>query len=106
MANGIVIVFCTFPDVPTAGKVVRELVEQRLIACGNIIPQIQSVYRWHNEVESNEEALAMLKLPVEHYPAVEQKVRELHPYEVPEIIAVPVGKGLPGYLNWVSESCP
>ena len=105
MADEVLIVFCTFPDMDTAGKVVRELVEQRLAACGNIVPEVHSVYRWKGEVESSEEALAILKLDGARYAEFENKLRSLHPYEVPEIIGIPIGTGLPEYLNWVKESC-
>jgi len=105
MANDILVVFCTFPDMETAGKAVRELVEQRLAACGNILKEVHSVYRWRGEVESSEEVLAILKLDSTRYGELETKLRSLHPYEVPEIIAFPISKGLPEYLRWVADSC-
>lgn len=98
-------VFCTFPDLEAADKAVRELVELRLAACGNIVPQIHSVYRWHGNVESSEEVLTLFKLDGRRYEEFEKKLRSLHPYDVPEIIALPLSKGLPEYLNWVRESC-
>ena len=105
MADEVLIVFCTFPDMDTAGKAVRELVEQRLAACGNIVPEVHSVYRWKGEVESSAEVLAILKLDGVRYAEFETKLRSLHPYDVPEIIAIPLTKGLPAYLQWVRESC-
>jgi len=105
MADEVLVVFCTFPDMDTAGKAVRELVEQRLAACGNIFPEVHSVYRWKGEVESAAEVLTIMKLDAARYPEFENKLRSLHPYDVPEIIAIPIGKGLPDYLNWVKESC-
>src|SRR3954451_22329550 len=99
------IAFCTFPDVETARRIIRELVEAKLVACGNIIPQIESIYRWQDKIESNAETLALFKLPAVSYPAFEQKLKSLHPYDVPEIIAVDITQGLPEYLNWVSDSC-
>ena len=105
MADELLIVFCTFPDMETAGKTVRELVEQRLAACGNILPEVHSVYRWKGEVESSAEVLAIMKLDARQYPEFESKLRSLHPYDVPEIIAFPISKGLPDYLKWVKESC-
>jgi periplasmic divalent cation tolerance protein len=101
----ILITFCTFPDMETAVKAVRELVEQRLAACGNILKEVQSVYRWRGEVESSEEVLAILKLDSARYSELETKLRSLHPYDVPEIIAFPISKGLPEYLRWVADSC-
>ena len=105
MADEVLVVFCTFPDMDTAGKAVRELVEQRLAACGNIVPEVHSVYRWKGEVESSAEVLAILKLDGVRYAEFETKLRSLHPYDVPEIIAIPLTKGLPAYLQWVRESC-
>jgi periplasmic divalent cation tolerance protein len=101
----ILLAFCTFPDAETARKIVREIVDLRLAACGNIIPQIHSIYRWQGKVESNDEALAFFKLDAAHYADFESKLRSLHPYEVPEIIACKIDKGLPEYLRWVSDSC-
>ena len=105
MVGEVLVVFCTFPDMDTAGKAVRELVEQRLAACGNIFPEVHSVYRWKGEVESAAEVLAIIKLDAARYSEFESKLRSLHPYDVPEIIAIPLSKGLPDYLNWVKESC-
>ena len=105
MANEVLLVFCTFPDMETAGKVVRELVEQRLAACGNLLKGVHSVYRWRGEVESSEEVLAILKLDSARYSELETKLRSLHPYDVPEIVAFPISRGLPEYLRWVAESC-
>ena len=105
MTDEVLVVFCTFPDMDTAGKAVRELVEQRLAACGNIFPVVHSVYRWKGEVEFAAEVLAIIKLDAACYSEFESKLRSLHPYDVPEIIAIPSSKGLPDYLNWVKESC-
>ena len=101
MADEIRLAFCTFPDVDTARRVAREIVELRLAACGNVLPQIHSVYRWQGQVESAEESLAIFKLSASCYPEFEAKLRSLHPYEVPEIIACPIDQGLPEYLRWV-----
>ena len=105
MADEIVLAFCTFPDAETARRVARELVELRLAACGNVLPQIHSVYRWQGKIESADEALAIFKLPATRYAEFEPKLRSLHPYDVPEIICCAVDRGLPEYLRWVSETC-
>lgn len=99
------IAFCTFPDREVAAKITKELVELRLAACGNILPQVQSIYRWQGKVESSEEVLVLFKLDDRRYPEFESKIRSMHPYETPEIIAFPLTKGLPAYLEWVKESC-
>ena len=101
----ILIAFCTFPDADTARKIVRELVDLKLTACGNIVPQIQSIYRWQGKVESSDEALAIFKIEAAGYSEFETKLRSLHPYEVPEIISCKIDNGSPDYLRWVAESC-
>ena len=105
MAEEVLLALCTFPDAETARRIARELVELRLAACGNVLPQIHSVYRWQGKVETAEESLAIFKLPARSYAEFETKLRSLHPYDVPEIIAFAVDKGLPDYLRWVIESC-
>ena len=97
--------FCTFPDAETAHRIVAELVELRLVACGNVLPQIQSIYRWQGKVETAEEVLAIFKLSAGGYSDFENKLRSLHPYELPEIISCRLDQGLPEYLRWVTESC-
>ncbi len=105
MADEVLIAFCTFPNAETARGIARELVERRLVACGNVLPQIHSVYRWEGKVESGEESLAIFKLIAGRYAEFEAALRSLHPYEVPEIISCRIGEGLPEYLRWVAESC-
>ena len=104
MGNEILLAFCTFPDAETARRIARELVELRLVACGNVLPQIHSIYRWQGKVESNDEALALFKLSADRYAEFEAKLRSLHPYDVPEIIACPIDQALPEYLRWVIDS--
>jgi periplasmic divalent cation tolerance protein len=99
------IAFCTFPDAETARKVVRQVVDLRLAACGNILPQIQSIYRWQGKVESADEVLAIFKLDAARYREFETRIRSLHPYDVPEIISCNIDNGLPEYLRWIAESC-
>jgi periplasmic divalent cation tolerance protein len=105
MAGEIVLAFCTFPDAETARRIARELVELRLVACGNVLPLVHSVYRWQGKVESSDEALAIFKLPASRYAEFESKLCALHPYDVPEIISFGIDRGLPEYLRWVDESC-
>ena len=104
-ATSVLIAFCTFPDAETACKIVQEIIDLRLAACGNIVPQIHSIYRWQGKVESNDEALAVFKLASARYAEFETKLRGLHPYDVPEIICCKIDNGLPEYLKWVAESC-
>jgi periplasmic divalent cation tolerance protein len=105
MVDEIVLAFCTFPDAEIARRITREIVDLQLAACGNVIPQIHSVYRWEGKVETADEALGLFKLPAARYAEFETKLRSLHPYNVPEIISCRIDRGLPDYLRWVIESC-
>src|ERR1051326_239943 len=105
MADEIVLAFCTFPDDETARRIARELVELRLVACGNVLPQVHSIYRWQGKIESAGEALAVFKLSADRYPEFENKLCSLHPYDVPEIISCGIDRALPKYLRWVVDSC-
>ena len=90
------------PDEETANAIALALVESKLAACVNILPRVQSIYRWQGVVESATEIPLFIKSTVTNYPALEAAIRERHPYAVPEIIALPVQAGLPAYLNWVA----
>jgi periplasmic divalent cation tolerance protein len=85
-----------------AKKIALELVERRLAACVNIVPQIQSVYRWQGKVETTDEWLLVIKSSHERYDAVESAIRELHSYEVPECISIAITEGSPKYLEWLA----
>ena len=84
-----------------AQKLARALVERRLAACVNVVGPIESVYRWKGAVQHDEEHPMLIKTSRERYAALEQALREGHPYELPEIIAVPIEAGLPAYLSWI-----
>ena len=90
------------PDEESANAIALALVESKLAACVNILPRMQSIYRWQGVVESATEIPLFIKSTVTNYPALEAAVRERHPYDVPEIIALPIQAGLPAYLNWVA----
>ena len=102
--TAILVVFTTLPDSEVAGKLARTLVEMRLAACVNILPSSQSIYRWQDDVHIDGEVPLIIKTTTELYPAVETYLRQQHPYELPEIIALEVTRGLPEYLTWVVES--
>jgi periplasmic divalent cation tolerance protein len=95
------LVFSTFPDEVTARKICAILVAEDLVTCGNILPPITSIYRWQGELKEEGETLVILKLPTEGFSALEEKLTLLHPYEVPEIVAIPVTAVNPAYLAWV-----
>jgi periplasmic divalent cation tolerance protein len=97
------LVLSNLPDRASADRLAQALVERRLAACVNILAPCRSVYRWEGAVESAEEYPLLIKTTADRYPAVEEAIRGLHPYELPEIIAVPLSAGLPGYLQWVVD---
>jgi periplasmic divalent cation tolerance protein len=94
-----------FPDAETARRISNQLVSERFAACANILPGVESIYRWKDRIESGNETLVFFKLSEDRQLAFQNKLRSLHPYEVPEIIFVPVSGGLPEYLGWVVENC-
>ena len=96
-------VFNTCPDQETAKCIAALLVENGLAACVNIIPGLQSVYLWKGQVETDNECLLVIKTRADRYEALEQAIRENHPYELPEVVGVPINAGLPGYLAWIDE---
>jgi periplasmic divalent cation tolerance protein len=100
------LVCATFPDLAQARAIGRTLVTERLAACVNVVTApLESIYTWQGQHEENEEILAFMKTTRAAYPALETRLRALHPYEVPEIIAVPIAAGLPDYLRWIAENC-
>ena len=96
------LVLTNVPERAVAERLAGMLVEQRLAACVNILAPCRSVYRWKGAVQHDEEHPMLIKTTAERYAALEQALRAAHPYELPEIIAFPVGGGLPAYLEWVA----
>ena len=95
------------PDRAAADRLADSLIGQRLAACINILAPCRSVYRWKGAVQHDEEYPMLIKTTSERYPALEQAIRAGHPYELPEIIAVPIERGLAAYLDWViAETSP
>jgi periplasmic divalent cation tolerance protein len=105
MPQEILLALSTFPDAETARQISNQLVSQRLAACANILPAVESIYRWKDEIETGNETLVFFKLSEDSQSAFQAKLRTLHPYEVPEIIFVPVVGGLPEYVRWVADNC-
>jgi periplasmic divalent cation tolerance protein len=96
------LVLTNVPERAVAERLAGMLVEQRLAACVNILAPCRSVYRWRGAVQHDEEHPMLIKTTAERYAALEQALRAAHPYELPEIIAFPVGSGLSAYLEWVA----
>ena len=99
-----VVVLNTCPGSITAKQIAQDLVANNHAACVNIIPAIQSVFKWGNQVKNENEYLLIIKTTRENYENVEKRIRALHPYELPEVIAVPITTGLDGYLNWINQA--
>ena len=98
----VIVVLTNFPDLATASKLAQLLVEQRLAACVNVLAQCSSVYRWQGSIETATEVPVLIKTVASRYARVEAAIRANHPYELPEIISVPVVAGLGAYLGWVA----
>lgn len=98
----VLLVLTNVPDQQSALDLAKELVNRRVAACVNCLPAVQSVYRWQDEIEQATEVTVFIKTSRERYGELEKAVREVHPYEVPEIIAIPVEAGLPAYLAWIA----
>jgi periplasmic divalent cation tolerance protein len=98
------VVLCTFPNPNKAAEVGRTLVGEKLAACVNITPAVHSIYAWKDELQSEMEALAVIKTTADRFEALAKRIVELHPYEVPEVIALPITGGHAPYLAWVVES--
>ena len=98
-----VVVLCTVGDQQDALRLGSAVVEERLAACVNILPAVQSIYRWQGEVERATEILLLMKTTQQGFAALRDRLEELHPYETPEIIALPIVDGLGNYLGWMRE---
>jgi len=103
-ANSMVsIVYSTMGNVETARKIARVLVEKKLVACVNIIPRIESIYRWKGSVETDNECILIAKTVDKNVENTIQKIQELHPYDLPDIISFPIVKGLKEYLDYIED---
>ncbi len=91
------------PDHDSARRLAESLVEHQLAACVNILPPMTAIYKWQGKLEQGDEHLLLIKTHKECYSALAEAIRNQHPYELPEIIAVPIEQGLPEYLQWISE---
>lgn len=98
----VLLVTTNLGDVESARTVAHALVERRLAACVSMMPAVESIYRWHGGIEQATEVTLVIKTTATRYAELEQAIRALHPYELPEIIAVPVSEGLPAYLQWIA----
>jgi periplasmic divalent cation tolerance protein len=97
-----IVVLCTCPDDAVADHIASALVEERLAACVNRLPGVDSTYRWKGEVCRDSECLLLIKTTIERFDALRERIVALHPYELPEVIAVDIARGLPPYLDWIA----
>jgi len=104
MEEEFIVVFITTGSLDEAMKIARTLVEEKLAACVNVVPEVFSFYWWESKLQEDKEALMIVKTTASAFPALEAKVKELHSYTVPEIIALPIKAGYKGYLDWVAGS--
>ena len=96
------VVLVTTPSPERAAEIARAVVDERLAACGNVVPNLRSIYRWEGKVQDEEEALLVLKTTRARFEALRDRVLALHPYEVPEVLALPVEAGSARYLAWIA----
>ena len=97
------VIISTAPHIDTAKQIAQELVRSKLAACVNLIPQVISVYCWNNQIQEDSEVLLKIKTKKVLFEKVKESIISLHPYELPEIISIPIENGLDGYLNWINE---
>lgn len=102
--NDVLVCLCTCPDRATGQRIAEALVGEQLAACVNLLPGIHSVYRWHGAVEHADEVLLLAKTTRARMDALQARLLELHPYELPELLAVEAAGGLPAYLDWVANA--
>ncbi len=99
------LVMTACPDQDVARSIAKQLVVERLAACVNIIPGVQSIYRWFDAIEETREVILWIKCSEENYSALEASIQRLHPYQVPEVLALPIAQASPAYLTWLSGAC-
>ena len=103
MALEPILVMTNFPDKKGAVALAEALIDQHLAACVNVLSPCTSIYRWQGTVESADEIPVLIKTLRQHYGRVEQLIKMMHPYELPEVIMVPILNGLPAYLQWIAN---
>jgi len=99
-----VVVLVTAPTAEKAAEIARAVVEEKLAACGNVLPGLRSIYRWKGEVQEDAEVLLLLKTQRKRFEDLRDRILALHPYEVPEVLALPVEAGSDAYLDWIARS--
>jgi len=104
MPENQIVILCTVPDRGSGDRIAQALVDERLAACVNRVPGLVSTYRWEGRVQKADECLLLIKTTGARFEAVRERIKALHPYELPEIVALPITAGSPEYLNWITEN--
>jgi len=104
MQENQIVALCSVPNRDTGERIARALVEERLAACVNLLPGLVSTYRWQGKVEQAAECLLIIKTAQSRFDTLRERIKTLHPYDVPEIIAMPISQGDTQYLKWISEN--
>ena len=104
MPENQIVILCTVPDQGSGERIAQALVEERLAACVNQVPGLVSTYRWEGKVQKANECLLIIKTTGARFEAVKERIKSLHSYELPEIIALPITAGSKDYLNWLAEN--
>ena len=99
----VTVVLTTVPDAQTAESLAEQLLDERLVACANVVPGVRSIYRWEGETKHDAEVLVLLKTTTASVPRLTERIAVLHPYDVPEVVALPVTAGLDAYVAWVGD---
>lgn len=105
MTSELILVICNVPDQTVATKITTQLLECKLVACVNQLPSVVSTYSWQGTLEQGSEIPLLMKTTAENFPAVSEAICALHPYQVPEIIAIPVSHAFDAYAQWVKKEC-
>ena len=98
------IILCTAPTMQSARTIAKALIEKHLVACANLVPSVESIYRWEGKIEESTEVLLLMKTSLAKHEAALEALQSLHPYDTPEGLAVPVIAGLERYLDWIDDS--
>ena len=102
MTDGLLVI-TTLPNADAAAELAKNVVGERLAACANLIPALRSIYKWQGKVQDENEVLVLFKTRQDSYEALKARILELHPYEVPEVLAIPVEQGYSAYLEWLAR---
>ena len=98
-----IMIYCTCPDIETADRISRQLIRQHMAACVNQVTGVTSIYEWEGKIQQSNEVMIIIKSTEKRFDSIKKLVSEEHPYELPELIAVPITQGLPDYLEWINQ---